>query len=427
MPAHAVIGGQWGDEGKGKVVDYLSERAHIVTRFAGGNNAGHTVINQLGEFRFHLVPAGIFWPGVTCIIGNGVVVNPEPLLVELGELEAKGVDTSRLLVSDRAHLIMPYHVLLDSLEEKARGAKAIGTTGKGIGPAYVDKVSRTGIRAGELLDPEALFPRIKEVVAQKNAIITKVYDQAPISSEDIYRRCVEWGTKLGRHIVATEPILSRALAENQRVLLEGAQGTLLDLDHGTYPYVTSSSPSIGGASTGLGVPPHAITSITGIFKAYCTRVGGGPFPTEMHDKTGELIRERAWEYGATTGRPRRVGWFDGVAGRYSHQVNGFTCLCVTRLDVLDGFNCVKLCRAYKIDGVETTEFPSSVARLERAEPIYEELPGWSKPTAGCTRQEELPPEARRYVRRIEEMVGAPVHIISTGPKRHETILVKPIL
>jgi len=427
MPAHAVIGGQWGDEGKGKVVDFLSERAHIVTRFSGGNNAGHTVINQLGEFRFHLVPAGIFWPGVICIIGNGVVVNPEPLLSEISELEKKGVDTSHLLVSDRAHVIMPYHVLLDSLEEKARGAKAIGTTGRGIGPAYVDKAARVGIRAGELLDPEALLPRLKEVVAHKNAIITKIYEQPPISADDIYEQCVAWGNKLRAHIVATEPVIYKALAANQRVLLEGAQGTLLDLDHGTYPYVTSSSPSIGGASTGLGIPPHAITSITGIFKAYCTRVGGGPFPTEMHDTTGELIRERAWEYGATTGRPRRVGWFDGVAGRYSHMVNGYTCLCVTRLDVLDGFDCVKVCRAYKIDGVETTQFPSNVSLLERAEPVYEELPGWSKPTAGCTRKEDLPPEARQYVHRIEEMVGAPVHIISTGPKRHETILVKPIL
>ncbi|MDP3064535.1 MAG: adenylosuccinate synthase, partial [Chloroflexota bacterium] len=368
-----------------------------------------------------------FWPKVICIIGNGVVVNPEPLLTEMDELEAKGVDTSRLLVSDRAHLIMPYHVLLDSLEEKARGAKAIGTTGKGIGPAYVDKAARIGIRVGELLHPESLLPRLEAVVTQKNVLITKVYEQPPISTKEIFDKCVAWGQRLRPHIAATESILFEALAQKKRILLEGAQGTLLDLDHGTYPYVTSSSPSIGGACTGLGLTPHAITGIIGIFKAYCTRVGGGPFPTEMHDKTGELIRERAWEYGATTGRPRRVGWFDGVAGRYSQLINGYTSLCITRLDVLDGFPCVKICRAYKVDGVETTQFPGNISLLERAEPVYEEMEGWEQPTASRTLLEDLPPQAVRYVRRLEELVGAPVHIISTGPKREETIQIKPIL
>jgi len=426
MPAYAVIGAQWGDEGKGKVVDYLSRDADYVVRFSGGNNAGHTVINELGKFAFHLVPAGIFWPNTNCVIGNGVVVDPSVLLDELQQLRSKDVDTSRLYISDRAHLIMPYHILLDKLDEESRGTGAIGTTGKGIGPAYMDKVGRTGIRAGELLDIEALKPRLREIVERKNTIITKVYGGTPISSEEVYQRLVEWAQALRPHIRPVEAMLHNALQAGQRILLEGAQGTLLDVDHGTYPYVTSSSPSIGGACTGLGIPPHAITSITGIYKAYCTRVGAGPFPTEIEDEVGRTIRERAQEFGATTGRPRRVGWFDAVVGRYSCMVNGFTSLVITRLDVLDGFPTIKICTAYRVNGQELTHVPSSISELEWCKPVYEELPGWERPTAGATRAKQFPPEAMNYVRRVEELVGAPVHIISTGPKRGETAVLKPI-
>ena len=427
MAAYAIIGAQWGDEGKGKMVDYLSRDADYVVRYSGGNNAGHTVISDLGEFRFHLVPAGILWPDTRCVIGNGVVVDPSVLLEELGDLHAKGVDTGQLYISDRAHLIMPYHVLLDRLEEESRGARAIGTTGKGIGPAYMDKAGRVGIRVGELLDVEDLRSQLKEVVDRKNVVITRVYDHPPVSFDEVYEQVMEWANALRDHIRPVEVMLHEALQKGERILLEGAQGTLLDLDHGTYPYVTSSSPSIGGACTGVGIPPQAITSITGIYKAYCTRVGSGPMPTEIADEIGETIRERAWEYGATTGRPRRVGWFDAVIGRYSCIVNGFTSLVITRLDVLDGFPSVKICTGYRADGQELTHVPSSISLLERCKPVYEELPGWERPTAGATRGDELPPEAMTYVRRIEELVGAPVNIISTGPKREETVVLKPIL
>lgn len=427
MPAYAVIGGQWGDEGKGKIIDYLAEKAHLVVRYSGGNNAGHTVINELGEFRFHLIPAGIFWPQVSCIIGNGVVIDPEVLLEEISCLQSKGVDTSRLYLSDRAHLIMPYHILLDRLEERARGSTAIGTTGKGIGPAYADKAGRMGIRVGDLLDPKTLLHRLKQVLEFKNAIITKVYGEPPLSLEETYDRCTYYAERLAPHIRPTELLIQNALAKGERILLEGAQGTLLDLDHGTYPYVTSSSPSIGGVCTGLGLTPQAIAGITGVFKAYCTRVGSGPMPTEMQNETGDIIRERAWEYGATTGRPRRVGWFDAVAGRYSAIINGFTSIVLTRLDVLDGFQSVKVCVGYRLDGEAIDRFPSSASILERCQPVYEELPGWDKPTASATSLSQLPREAINYVRRIEELVGAPVHIISTGPRRHETIQIRPIL
>lgn len=426
MPAYAVIGGQWGDEGKGKIVDYLSEKASYVVRFSGGNNAGHTVITEIGEFKFHLVPAGIFWPQVQCVIGNGVVVDPAVLLEEIDGLQMRGVDTSRLLISDRAHVIMPYHVLLDKLEEKARGSGALGTTGKGIGPAYVDKAARTGVRIGELFDPEGLLLRLGVLLEQKNAIITKVYDAPPVSLEEVFQRCRHWAERLRPYVCPTEVVLREALAKGQVMLLEGAQGTLLDLDHGTYPYVTSSSPSIGGACTGLGLTPWAIKGIAGVFKAYSTRVGAGPMPTEMNDDIGNAIRKRAWEYGATTGRPRRVGWFDAVAARYSATVNGFTSAVLTRLDVLDGFSPVKICTAYQMDGQTIDHFPSSAALLAKCKPVYEELPGWDKPTASARSLHELPREARRYVKRLEELVGCPIDIISTGPRREETILIRPI-
>ena len=427
MPAYAVIGGQWGDEGKGKVVDYLAEKAHCVVRYAGGNNAGHTVVTEEGEFSFHLVPSGVFWPQVTCIIGNGVVVDPDVLMGELDYLESRGIDTSRLYVSERAHLIMPYHILLDGLEERSRGSAALGTTGRGIGPAYMDKTGRMGIRAGDLLDPPSLLPRLKQAIEAKNAVITRIYDEPAVSLEEAYDKCVSWGARLKDRLRPTEMMVHETLAKGQKALLEGAQGTLLDLDHGTYPYVTSSSPSVGGACTGLGLSPRDITGITGVFKAYSTRVGGGPLASEMEDGVGDVLREKAWEYGATTGRARRIGWFDAVAGRYSVLVNGFTSIVLTRLDVLDGFPTLKMCVGYTMDGVEIDHFPASIAQLERCKPVYEELPGWDVPTASSTDISQLPPEAVAYVRRIEELVGCRIHIISTGPRRWETIGIQPIL
>ena len=418
MPAYAVIGGQWGDEGKGKVVDYLAQRADMVARFSGGNNAGHTVINELGEFKLHLVPAGIFWPQVTCIIGNGVVVDVDVLLGEMDELRGRGVDVSRLRVSDRAHLIMPYHTLLDALEEGARGQGALGTTGRGVGPAYVDKVARIGIRVGDLLDLERLYPRLEYVVRQKNALLTKVYEQPPLVLEEVFERCSDWAARLAPFISQVEYAVQKALHEGKRVLLEGAQGSLLDLDYGTYPYVTSSHPTVGGAAIGLGVSPRHIQEIAGVFKAYTTRVGSGPLPTELNDSVGEQIRNIAREYGATTGRPRRCGWFDGVAAHYSATVNDFTSVILTRLDVLDNFPSVKVCVAYEVDGKRTDQFPSDVSVLERCRPVYKEMPGWHQPTAGATRLEDLPEEALAYVRLLEEVIGCPMSFISTGPHRH---------
>ncbi|MBI4199381.1 MAG: adenylosuccinate synthase [Chloroflexi bacterium] len=430
MPAFAVIGAQWGDEGKGKIVDYLAQHCQYVVRFSGGNNAGHTVINEMGEFAFHLVPSGIFWPQVTCIVGNGVVIDPDVLLDEIRKLQERGVDTSRLLISDRTHVIMPYHVRLDALEERARGGSAIGTTGKGVGPAYVDKVGRVGIRAGDLLEAghsTTFLPRLAHVVKQKNAIITSVYQGEPFSLEKLQARCVEWGQRLAPYIRPTEPVVHQAIARKENLLLEGAQGTMLDVDHGTYPFVTSSSPSVGGACIGLGIPPHVITGVIGVFKAYSTRVGGGPLPTELHDATGEAIRQRAWEYGTTTGRPRRCGWFDAVAARYSAAVNGFTSLVLTRLDVLDGFPSVKVCVAYRLDGKTLNQLPTNTSVLDRCQPVYEELPGWDQPTASVNHRAGLPERALRYAARIEELIGVPIDLISTGPRREETVVVRPMI
>ena len=427
LPAFGIIGAQWGDEGKGKVVDFLAERADMVVRFSGGNNAGHTVINDKGKFALHLVPSGIFWPQVDSVIGPGVVVDPSSLLDELDELQSRGVDTARLLISDHAHVVMPYHVQLDQLEEAARGDSAIGTTGRGIGPAYVDKTARVGIRLGDLLDEAYLSTRLNAVVEQKNKVLTRLYDAEPINLDELYRRCLELGAKLRPYVTSVEQHIDQALANGACVVLEGAQGAMLDLDHGTYPYVTSSSVSIGGACTGLGISPREIQGIIGVFKAYTTRVGGGPMPSELVDAVGEGIRERAQEYGATTGRPRRVGWFDGVAARYSASMNGFTSAVLTRLDVLDGMPAVKLCVAYEADGKRIDHFPSQHGVLERCTPVWEELPGWSAPTAGATQLGDLPPEALAYVKRIEQIIGCPIDLISTGPKRPESITVRSIV
>ena len=429
MPAYAVLGAQWGDEGKGKIVDVLARDMDIVARFSGGNNAGHTVVNDKGRFSVHLVPCGIFWPHTMNLIGNGVVVDPDVLLDEIDSLSGDGIDVAgRIIVSERAHLVMPYHVVLDNMAERARGDNPIGTTGRGIGPAYSDKAARTGVRAADLLDIEALLPRLDAILSHTNAIITKVYGGEAVSHEEIFEKCRDWSARLAQYIGPVEKIANQALTAEQHVLLEGAQGVLLDLDHGTYPFVTSSNPTIGGASVGMGISPRHITQITGVFKAYSTRVGTGPMPTELEDETGETIRELAQEFGTTTGRPRRVGWFDSLAARYSTMINGYTSAVLTRLDVLDGFPSVQVCTGYiDEDGNEIQDFPGGVAALEKCWPVLEELPGWDTPTAGVRRLEGLPTNARAYVDRIQELIGGPIDVISTGPHRDETILVRPLI
>ena len=429
MPAYAVLGAQWGDEGKGKIVDVLARDAQIVARFAGGNNAGHTVVNDQGKFSFHLIPCGVFWPDALNVIGNGVVVDPDVLLEEIDDLKSRGIDIGhRIIVSERAHLIMPYHVVLDELAEIARGSARIGTTGKGIGPAYADKAARTGVRAADLLDIEALIPRLEGILEYTNAVITRVYGGEALSFEDVYDKCRDWSVRLAQYIGPAEKIINQALAAGENVLLEGAQGVLLDLDHGTYPFVTSSNPTIGGASVGVGVSPTHIEGITGVFKAYTTRVGTGPLPTELNDNTGETIRELAQEFGTTTGRPRRVGWFDAVAAKYSSLINGYTSAVLTRLDVLDGFETVRICTQYITeDGDVTDDFPGGVAALEKARPVFEEMPGWDTPTASVRRYEDLPREARNYVERIQELIGCPIDVISTGPHRDETVMVRQMM
>ena len=427
MPAIAVIGAQWGDEGKGKVVDLLAQEARLVVRFSGGDNAGHTVVNPYGEFRLHLVPSGIFSPQTVCIIGNGVVINPAVLIDEIDQLNQRGVDTARLFISDRANLIMPYHILLDGLEEEWRGGKALGTTRKGVGPAFTDKAARSGIRAGDLLDREVLRERVGSILDYKNIILTKIYGVSPLSLDEVYSQYCQYGERLAPYIREASIMVEEALNRDELVLLEGAQGTLLDPDFGTYPYTTSSSPLAGGGCLGAGVGPTRISRILGVFKAYCTRVGGGPMPTELKDETGDLIRERAHEYGTTTGRPRRCGWFDAVAARFSTRINGFTGAAITRLDILDAFAYLKICVGYKLDGRTIDYFPGSVADLEKCQPIYEELAGWQAPTNHIRDYEQLPPKARQYITRLEELTSCPVNLISVGAGREQTIHKTPIL
>ena len=428
MPAYAIIGGQWGDEGKGKVVDLLSEKADIVARFNGGNNAGHTVINEMGNFKFHLIPVGILRPNCIAVIGNGVVVNPDAFANELATLHESGVDSTNLIISEKAHLIMPYHIKLDELEERRRSetGEAIGTTGMGIGPVYMDKTSRVGLRMIDLLDKDTLFRKLAVVLKQKNDVISKLYGGDPIDLDDSYERCLAWAEALANYIKPIEPVLHDALTTGKTIMLEGAQGAMLDLDHGTYPYVTSSSSSVGGACTGLGISPRDIAGIAGVYKAYTTRVGSGALPTELHDEVGEFIREKAGEYGTTTGRPRRCGWFDGVAARYSSRINGFTSAILTRLDVLDGISPIRICTSYKYNGKQLTEFPADASTLENCEPVYENMPGWNEPTASATNIDDLPKEALNYIERLSEIIGCPIDMISTGPGREEAIIVKPI-
>jgi adenylosuccinate synthase len=419
-----IVGGQWGDEGKGKVIDLLAEKAKVVARFSGGDNAGHTVINPCGEFRLHLVPSGIFYPQVTCIISNGVAINPAVLLKEIEDLHNHGVDTSRLFISDRAHLIMPYHTLLDGLEEERRNKEALGTTRRGIGPAFADKVARLGIRAGDLLDKDTFRSRLSTALEFKNIILTKVYQVSPLSLEEIYDQYCQHGEQLAPFIRETGSIIREAAAKGEPVLLEGAQGALLDPDFGTYPYVTSSSPLAGASCIGTGLGPGEIDRVVGIFKAYNTRVGAGPIPTELKDKIGDLIRERAREYGATTGRPRRCGWFDAVAARFSVQINGLSDIALTHLDIYDGFPSIKICTAYKFNDEALTSFPSDIAILEKCQPIYEELDGWQESISGIRNFRKLPAGARNYMSRLETLLSCPINLVSVGPDRRQIISVK---
>jgi adenylosuccinate synthase len=427
MSVVSVIGGQWGDEGKGKIVDLLSERTKLVIRFSGGDNAGHTVIGPLGEFKLHLVPAGIFHPGVTCILGNGVGINPAVLLQEIDELQNRGIDTSNLYISEQSHVIMPYHTLLDRLEEERRGKGAIGTTLKGIGPVFTDKVARLGIRMGDLKNIETFQARLNTVLEYKNAIITKVYGASPLSSKEIIDQYSGYSERLSPFIRETGSIIAEALSNKDTILLEGSQGTLLDPDFGTYPYVTSSSPLAANSSIGSGISIKQIDRIIGIFKAYSTRVGEGPMPTELKDEIGELIRSEAQEYGATTGRPRRCGWFDAVAGRLSMEINGFNSIALTRLDILGSLPTIEICTGYKVDDEILDRFPTSITTLAKCQPIYEQLPGWQTSISDTRDIKQLPQQARQYIRRLEQLLSCPIDIISVGPRREQTIVVKPVI
>ncbi len=415
MTVTAIVGAQWGDEGKGRVVDYLAQRADMVIRFQGGDNAGHTVVNEFGTFRLHLVPSGIFNPATRCIIGPGTVVNPDTLLAEMAELAASGIDLANLWLSERAHVILPYHRLLDGLEESARGGKQIGTTKRGIGPAYADKAARIGIRLGDLLRPAYLRERLAAALAQKNLILAH-FGQSPLALDDLLAQAAAWRIALGGRIVDTLPLVQAAVRHGEAVLLEGQLGVMRDLDWGTYPFVTSSNPIAGGAAAGAGLPPTAITAVIGVAKAYCTAVGAGPFPTELHDEIGKQLREVGQEYGATTGRPRRCGWLDAVALPYAAWLNGFTGLAITKLDVLDGLTELKICTGYRLDGEIIARVPAT-ADMERCEPVYETWPGWAAPTRAARTWEDLPVEAQAYLRRVETLAGVPIRYISVGPAR----------
>ncbi|HWO93883.1 MAG TPA: adenylosuccinate synthase [Dehalococcoidia bacterium] len=427
MPARVVIGGQWGDEGKGRIVDLLARDAHAIVRYSAGNNAGHTVINELGEFALHLIPAGIFYSDKVCVIGNGVAVDPAVLIGEIEMLESRGVSTANLVVSDRAHVIMPYHTIIDRLDEELRGAAAVGTTGRGVGPAFVDKVGRLGLRMADLIDPAAFAERLRFVLTYKNRVLTQLYGADPLDFDTLRDQYTAYADKLRPYVRDTSALLRDMLAQGRDVLLEGAQGSLLDLDSGTYDYVTSSVPSstAAGAAIGAGISPMAIGEIVGVYKAYMTRVGNGPMPTELLDETGDLLRMGGPrpEVGTTTGRPRRCGWFDAVVSRHSAAINGVSMAVLTRLDVLDRLPRVFVCTAYELDGERVTTPPASASALLRAKPVFEELAGWQQSTAEARSFRQLPRAAQAYVRRIEELLATPIRVISVGPERDQAIFV----
>ena len=422
MPGIAIIGSQWGDEGKGKIIDYLAKNSDLVVRAQGGNNAGHTVVVGDQKYALHLVPSGILNPDAINVIGNGVVIDPQVLLKELSGFEERGVDTSSLRISDKAHIIMPYHKLIDALMEEARGKEDIGTTKKGIGPCYMDKVERIGIRMADLVDEKMFAEKLQFALSRKNDIITKMYGKEALSFEDMYNEYIEYGRQLKKYVAATEFVVNKALADNKKVLFEGAQGSMLDTDFGTYPYVTSSHPTIGGFLVGSGVNVRAIDEVIGIAKAYTTRVGKGPFVTEEDNATGDLIREKGREFGTTTGRARRCGWLDLVVLKYSAMINGFTAISLMLLDVLSDFETLKICVGYEIDGKITTDFPAYLGDLEKAKPVYKEMPGFKGDITEVKTYEDLPENAKEYIKTIEEFIDVPVKIISVGPRRDQTIM-----
>jgi adenylosuccinate synthase len=432
MSVIAVVGAQWGDEGKGRVVDYLADGADLVIRYGGGNNAGHTVVNLHGHFKLHLIPSGIFHRGTRNLLGNGVVINPPALVAELDGLAAAGFDGANLFISDRAHLVMPYHVVLDQLEELERGSKKLGTTSRGIGPAYVDKVARRGIRVVDLMEPDvfrarlaATLPKVRRAIEGHAAVAELASEVAEaLDEEGVAQAYLAAGERLSRHVVDGQSLVDEALDRGERILLEGQLGTMRDIDWGIYPYVTSSSPIPGGASLGAGLPAVAIDRVMGVAKAYTTAVGGGPLPTELDDADGERLRERGAEYGTTTGRARRCGWYDAVAVRFSVRLAGYSSIALTKLDVLDGFESVRVGVAYRdpADGREWTTPPASTSVYERLEPVYEDMPGWKADTTGCRSWADLPDRARGYVERLQALAGVPISHVSVGPERGQMIV-----
>ncbi len=419
-----MIGAQWGDEGKGKVTDLLSGSADIVVRYQGGVNAGHTVVVQGQTFKLHLIPSGILYPDTECIIGCGTVIDPKVLIEELDQLEQLKISTRNLLISENAHVTMPYHRLIDQASEKQRGNHKIGTTGRGIGPTYADKSERTGIRILDLMEPQGLRKQLLWTINYKNVILEKLYNLPPLDPETVIDQYLEYADRLRPHVVNTSLKIYEAIQRRRNILFEGAQGTLLDLDHGTYPYVTSSNPVAGGACVGTGVGPTVIDRVIGVAKAYTTRVGEGPFPTELNGGVGELLCDRGAEFGTTTGRKRRCGWFDAVIGRYAVRINGMDCLAITKLDVLDELEEIKVCVAYEIDGEHTRDFPSNARHFARCRPIYKTLPGWQQSTGHCRFLEDLPRQALDYLKFLAELMEVPIAIVSLGASRDQTIIVE---
>ncbi len=427
MPAVVLVGAQWGDEGKGKATDLLGDRVDYVVRYQGGNNAGHTVVIAGESFALHLIPSGVLTPEVIPVIGNGVVIDPGVLLEEMAYLEGRGVSCAKLLISASAHLIMPHHRALDRVSERFLGKAQIGTTGRGIGPAYGDKVGRQGIRVQDLFDEGILAAKLELALREKNQILTKVYNRKGMTVDDVVAEYIGYGERLRPHVADTSLVLHRALLDGKLVLLEGSQGTLLDVDHGTYPFVTSSNPTAGGACAGSDIGPTQITRVVGILKAYTTRVGSGPFPTELLDDMGERLRTVGGEIGVTTGRPRRCGWFDAVIARYATRVNGLTDFFLTKLDVLSGLERIPVCVGYRVDGKVVDEMPASQTDFHHAQPVYEELPGWNDDISGAQAFEDLPKNAQSYVRTLEEMSGAPISAIGVGPGREQTLQLREMV
>lgn len=422
MAGIVVVGSQWGDEGKGKITNFISQNSDMVVRYQGGNNAGHTIYVDGKKFELSSVPSGIFNPERLAVIGNGTVVNPKALLDELHEIQAQGVTTDNLRISDRAHVIFPYHMLMDKLADAKKGDGKIGTTGRGIGPTYMDKAARIGIRVADLLDEDVLRARLSNVLAEKNEILEKIYHEEPFNVETLVAEYYGYGQILSPYIVDTTVLINDYLDDEKRVLFEGAQGAMLDLDQGTYPYVTSSSPVGGGATVGAGVGPTKINGVVGVAKAYTSRVGDGPFPTELFDEVGDRIREIGHEYGVVTKRPRRIGWLDTVVLRHSARIGGFTHLSLNSLDVLSGLETVKLAVAYELDGQRISHYPASLKDVERVTPIYEELPGWSEDITGIKSREELPANAENYLKRVEKLIGVPLYTFAVGPSNEQTII-----